>query len=429
MTAGAGQPADPAAARAARKLDQLRALIARVAPGNGFYAPRLQQARLDACLDSLGTFFLRMPFTTKQQLADDQRAHPPYGTNLSEPLERYTRFHRTSGTTSQPMHWLDTDENWAAMLDVWAEVFRASGIGRGDRVMFAFSFGPFIGFWLAFESAAKLGCLCLPGGGLSSAARLRMMLDNRVTALCCTPTYAIRLGQVAREEGLAFSGSALRCIIVGGEPGGSVPAIRAKIREAFPSASVVDHHGMTEIGPATYSDPLEPDVLRLVDDAFLAEVIDPATGEHVEPGGTGELVLTTLHRAASPVLRYRTGDLVVRHEWGDGSFGLRGGIIGRADDMVTIRGVNIYPAAVDQIVRSCEDVAEYQVHISEGKGGLMEMTLTIEPTPDAGDPDRIVRQLGEAFRSTMALRVPVGLAAPGALPRFEMKARRWVRRP
>jgi len=417
---------DARAQRERRKVEQLRALIGRLIPANGLYAPILEQAGVDANLESLDAFYARMPFTTKRQLVEDQQTHPPYGTNLTEPLERYTRFHRTSGTTSKPLHWLDTDASWSAMLDVWDAVFRAAGVGRGDRVLFTFSFGPFIGFWLAFESAVRLGCLCLPGGGLSSVARLRMMIENDVTALCCTPTYAVRLGQVAADEGIDLSRAKLRTIIVGGEPGGSVPATRDRIAAAFPTATVVDHHGMTEVGPCTYSDPDEPDTLRIVDHAFLAEVIDPATGEHVPRSGTGELVLTTLHRAACPLIRYRTGDVVSRREYDDGSFGLAGGIIGRADDMVTIRGVNVYPSAVDQIVRSCPGVDEYQVRLSETPGGLVEMTLRVEPTGEA-DREALVGRLGEAFKASLALRVPIELAEAGALPRFEMKARRWVR--
>ena len=419
---------DPSAQLASAKLDHLRKLIGRLIPANRFYAPILESAGVDASIATLEDFCDRVPFTTKQQLVDDQQAHPPYGTNHTEPLERYTRFHRTSGTTSRPLHWLDTDESWSAMIDVWSAVFRASGVDAADRVLFTFSFGPFIGFWLAFESAARLGCLCLPAGGLSSAARLGMMIDNDVTVLCCTPTYALRLGQVASEEGIDLSQINLRRIVVGGEPGGSVPATRARIEAAFPTATLVDHHGMTEVGPVTYSDPNQPNILRLVDEAFIAEVIDPSTGGHVGPGGAGELVLTTLHRAASPLLRYRTGDIVKRFEFDDGTFGLEGGIVGRADDMVSIRGVNVYPSAVDQIVRSCPGVDEYQVILSETAGGMTELTLRIE-TIDGADSEQTKRRLAEAFKVSLALRVPIRIAEPGSLPRFEMKAKRWIRNP
>src|SRR2546427_5782871 len=173
----------------------LRELCAAILPANRFYAAKLQP-ELVSRLASMKEFCEQVPFTTKAELAADQKAHPPYGTNLTFPLERYTRCHQTSGTAGAPLRWLDTPESWAWLLASWEQVLRAAGIGRSDRICFAFSFGQFIGFWLAFEAALRLGCLCLPSGGLSSAARLRLILDHGATVLCCTPTYAIRLGEV-----------------------------------------------------------------------------------------------------------------------------------------------------------------------------------------------------------------------------------------
>ena len=190
---------------------------------------------------------------------------PPFGTNLTYPLTCYTRFHQTSGTTGQPLRWLDTPASWEAMVENWMDVFRAATIGAADRVYFAFSFGPFIGFWMAFESAERLGCLCLPGGGLSSVARIRAILENAATALCCTPTYAIRLGEVAAEEGIDLAESNVRRIIVAGEPGGSIPATRRHIEQLWPGARVFDHHGMTEVGPVTYECPVVPGVLHVIE--------------------------------------------------------------------------------------------------------------------------------------------------------------------
>ncbi len=420
--------ADSPTDRAAIEREQLALLgplLARLLADNAFYAPRLRGAGFDdRPVESLADFAARCPVLTKQQLADDQAAHPPFGTNRTEPIERYTRYHQTSGTTASPLRWLDTDESWSAMIDVWCEVFGAAGVGPGDRVMFTFSFGPFIGFWLAFESARRLGALCIPGGGLSSAARLAMMIENQATVLCCTPTYALRLGQVAVEQQIDLHAGAISRIIVGGEPGGSVPATREAIETLWPGARVIDHHGMTEVGPATYSDPDDPSLLRLVEPVLLAEVVDPTTLQPVPTGHRGELLLTTLHRAARPALRYRTGDIVERADV-PGRFAMRGGIIGRADEMICVRGVNVYPAAVDQIVRGQPGVAEYRVTVAR-RHGLAELELEIEPAGD-GDPPRLVEQLAERFRAALSLRVPIRVVGPGELPRFEMKAKRWVR--
>src|SRR5437773_1236378 len=195
-------PARPAIASS--QLQQLGRLLAALVPANPFYTKKFSRAGVTARVASLEEFTEQFPFTTKEEVAADQRAAPPYGTNLTFPLERYTRYHQTSGTTGTPLRWLDTPESWEWMVDSWTEIFRAAGARAGDRVYFAFSFGPFIGFWLAFEAAGRLGCLCLPGGGLSSAARLRAILDNDATILCCTPTYGLFLAEVAAEEQIAL---------------------------------------------------------------------------------------------------------------------------------------------------------------------------------------------------------------------------------
>jgi phenylacetate-CoA ligase len=418
------------------QLEQLRTLVAELFPANRFYTRKLQSAGVTFDIGSLDDFSLRFPFTTKQELVEDQLRNPPFGSNLTFPLDRYTRFHQTSGTSGTPLRWLDTPESWDWMLESWMEIFRAAGVGAGDRVFFAFSFGPFIGFWLAFESAARLGCLCLPGGGLSSAARLRVMMDNGATVLCCTPTYAMRLGQVAQEEKIDVSASHVKTIIVAGEPGGSILATRARIETLWAGAQVFDHHGMTEVGPVTYECPARAGVLHVIESAYFAEVINPATGRPVPRGQMGELVLTTLGRTGSPLLRYRTGDLVKpdtshltpdtscacgRHE-----LALEGGILGRVDDMVIVRGVNVYPSAVEEIIRSCEGVAEYQVKLTVEKA-LVEMRVEVEPATNCHDVTALVAQVEKAFDTALALRASVSAVAPGTLPRFEMKAKRWVK--
>ena len=410
------------------QLEQLRSLVAELIPANKFYTQKLQAAGVGFDIASLADFSARFPFTTKAELVSEQLATPPYGTNLTYPLNRYTRFHQTSGTSGKPLRWLDTLESWDAMIESWSEIFRAAEVGTGDRVMFAFSFGPFLGFWLAFESAERLGCLCLPGGGLSSAARLRMMRDNKANVLCCTPTYALRLAEVAAEEKIETRSLGIKTIIVAGEPGGSIPATRAKLESLWPGARICDHHGMTEVGPVTYECPQRPGVLHIIESAYYAEVIDPATSK---PAESGELVLTTLNRTGSPLLRYRTGDLVkcgVRSaECGCGrsELSLVGGILGRVDDMIIVRGVNVYPTAVEQILRGFPEVEEYRVRILK-RNSLVEMQVEIEPNAACRDSSALAARVVLAFETTHSLRVPVSVVAPGTLPRFEMKAMRWT---
>jgi len=418
-------------------LEQLRRLLAALVPANPFYTGKFSRAGVPPTVTRLGEFSEKFPFTTKQELADNQRAQPPYGTNLTFPLERYTRFHQTSGTTGAPLRWLDTPESWNWMVENWTEILRAAGVTLADRVFFAFSFGPFIGFWLAYEAAERIGCLCLPGGGLSSAARLRVMLENDVTVLCCTPTYALRLAEVAAEEKIDLRVARVKTIIVAGESGGSIPAVRARLQGLWHGARIFDHHGMTETGPVTHECPKQPGLLHVLEPAYFAEVIDPVSTEPIAPGQRGELVLTTLGRIGSPLLRYRTGDLVkpvhqsstISHQscaCGRHTLALEGGVLGRTDDMIIVRGVNVFPSAVEDIIRACGDVAEYKVTVSNARS-LTELSVQIEPGPDCADPSALVKRLEKSFEDAFALRVPVNKVPTGTLPRFEMKAKRWVK--
>ncbi len=408
------------------QLERLRLLLGRLRAHNHFYGPRLEAAGLDQNVPSLATYCARMPFTTKEDLVADQAANPPYGTNLTAPIDAYVRLHQTSGTTGAPLRWLDTQSGWSWVLDNWTAVLEAAGVSHEDRVFFPFSFGPFLGFWGAFEASTRMGCLTIPGGGLDTLGRLRVIHDNRVSAVCCTPTYAIRLGEVAADRlpGQVLSG--VRTLIVAGEPGGSVPATRSRLETLWPAAKVFDHHGMTEVGPVSVPNRDHPGLLHVLGGAYLAEILDPSTGTAVARGATGELVLTTLGRTDSPLLRYRTGDLVQESTRDPATLGrpdlaLEGGILARADDMVVVRGVNLFPSAVEQVVLETVGGAEYRVHLDEGNG-LTEVSLDVE-----GD-EREADLLARALRDSLHLRVPVHAVDRGSLPRFELKARRWLRR-
>ncbi|MFQ5653078.1 MAG: phenylacetate--CoA ligase family protein [bacterium] len=413
------------------QLAKLRALLSAIVPGNRFYTSKFQAAGLDPAVPTHQTFRRTLPFTTKRDLVEDQQARPPYGTTLTFPVEQYTRFSLTSGTTGHPIRWLDTPESWAWMVRNKVRVFAVAGLGPGDRVLFPFSFGPFLGFWLAYEAALSLGCLCFPAGGLSSIARLKMILENQVTGLCCTPTYAIRLGGVAREENMDLGQARVKAIFTGGEPGGCVPEITRHIERLWPGARVYDHHGMTETGSVTYACPQRRDVLHVIEASYIAEVIEPETGQPVTPGTVGELVLTNLGRVGSPLLRYRTGDLVRPQPPGPCACGsheiaLKGGILGRLDDMVVIRGVNVYPVAVEKVIRAFDEVMEYRVEVRKVRG-MQELTVVVELVPGHGPDAKRVARLQKALKAALALTLPVTPVPAGTLPRFDMKAKRWVR--
>jgi len=403
---------------------KLAAMLEHVRGRNAFYRRKLDGVRFDAAGDPVDS----LPLTTRAELEQDQGDHPPYGTNLTEPLTRYVRLHQTSGSAGTPLRWLDTAENWEWWKRCWGIIYAAAGVRDDDRFLFPFSFGPFIGFWGAFEAAVALGHLSLAAGGMSTPARLRFMLENAVTVVCCTPTYALRMAEVAAEEGIGLVGSPVRALIVAGEPGGSIVGTRQRIETAW-GARVFDHWGMTEIGPLAFECLENPGGIHLMETDCIPEVIDPQTCVLVPDGESGELVVTNLGRWASPLIRYRTGDQV-RATRGRcpcaRSFARLGCCIReRLDNMLIVRGHNVYPSAIEGIIREFPQAAEFRVR-AETRQALSELVLQIEPASSADAAD-LARRVAEAVRDRLNVRPVVELVAPGSLPRFEMKARRVVR--
>ncbi len=392
-------------------LRKLQAGLAEVLTANAFWRDRLHGVRGWAD-------FERLPLTTKADLLVDQAVHPPFGTNLTYPIDRYVRMHQTSGSSGdRPLRCLDTAESWEWWLRIWADhVYRAAGVKAGDRVFFAFSFGPFIGFWSAFGGAQRLGALCISGGAMTSEQRVRSMLDVGATVLLSTPTYALRLADVANGLGLDLKGSDLRATIHAGEPGASIPATRAAIEEAF-GATCFDHTGMTELGPTGFSCS-QRDGIHLIESEFIFEVLD-ADGH---PAVEGELVATNLGRWGMPLIRYRTGDRVrvSREQCSCGSpfFKLVGGIHGRVDDMFTVRGVNLFPSQVEDIVRRHPEVIEFV--IERRRERQMDEVLLLIEAGDGFSTDRLEADLRQALGVRLVCRV----VEPGTLPRSELKSKR-----
>ena len=409
---------------------QLVQLLEAVIPANPFWTRKLATAGVQrSSIRSLDDLH-RLPFTTKAELAEDQQAHPPYGTNLTFPVTDYSRLHQTSGTTTgRPLRWLDTPASWNWMLDCWSTIYRLLGLRRDDRLCFPFSFGPFLGFWAGFEGAARHGNLCLAAGGMSSEARLKMILENHVTWLGCTPTYALRLAEVAAAQGIDVSKSSVRAVMVAGEPGGSIPSVRARIGDVW-GARVFDHWGMTELGPMATECLDDPESLTVNESACIPEIVDPETGL-TSTDGRGELVITNLGRTGSPVFRYRTGDLVevhpLPHPSGRVWLRLRGGILGRTDDMLIVRGNNVFPSSIEAIVREFPAVAEFRIVVTRHRE-MPHLRLELEPQPGM-DPATLVENVAATIKQRLQFQAEVTLVPCGTLPRFEMKASRLVREP
>src|SRR5256884_7311532 len=228
------------------QLARLQLGLSRILPHNRFYEEKLFKARASSSMDNIDDLS-SFPYTAKQELVADQEFHPLFGSNLTYPLNEYIRLHQTSGTTGRPLKVLDTQESWDWWAECWTSVYQAAGVTRDDIVFLAFSFGPFIGFWSAYEGAKRLGALTVPGGGMDSLQRLRAIQEIGATVLVCTPSYALRLAEVAREHGLDTRASTVRVTIHAGEPGASIPATRQRIEQAW-NARTYDHAGMTEMG-------------------------------------------------------------------------------------------------------------------------------------------------------------------------------------
>lgn len=385
---------------------------------NEFYKEKLKGIQLP--ITSLKDLS-RLPFTTKNELAEDQTLYPPYGRNHSYPESSYIRYHQTSGTTGRPLKVLDTTASWNWWSDCWVEVLKSAGVTNNDRAYLAFSFGPFIGFWAAHEAVQKLGGIAIPGGSMSSEERLNSMLQNNATVLLCTPSYALHLAEVAEKLGLNIKDSTIEKIITAGEAGGSVPSTRFQIENLW-GAKLSDHVGMTEMGAYGYSCKVQKG-LHMNETQFIVEFINPDTLEHAQPGERGELVLTNLGRFGYPMIRYRTGDAVVYQPeacaCGNPYLFLPGGLLGRTDDMVVIRGVNIYPSSIEAIIREFNSVKEFRI-IYYTEQEMNQVKIQIE------SPEEVVPILAQLLRKRIGLRIDVERVEDNSLSRFTMKARRVI---
>lgn len=410
--------------RGLQQLERLSAGIDALLKSNPFYRARLHPV-------TTWDDFERLPLTTKGEITADQHVNPPFGTNLTFPIDHYSRLHQTSGTSgTTPLRWLDTAESWDWWVRIWADhIYRSAGVEPHDRVFFAFSFGPFIGFWSAFSGADRLGALVIPGGAMTTEQRLRTMLELRATVLCSTPTYAIRMAEAAHAAGIDLAASDIRITVHAGEPGASVPATRDLIERSF-GARCFDHTGMTELGPTGVSCDAR-DGVHLFESEFIFEVRDDTGEVHSIPESgtiTGELVATNLGRWGSPLIRYRTGDRVevtrAACECGSPFAKMVGGIRGRVDDMFTVRGVNLYPSQVEDLVRRHPVIGEFCIEVRSVRG-MEEVTILCESQGDDGET--AVSLLANDLRLALGARIECRLVAAGSLPRSDLKSRRLRR--
>lgn len=398
-------------------------MLSSVLESNTFYRTKLNLAGIKRAED-IQTFddYTCLPLTTKTELSSDQTAHPPYGTNLTFDVEHYIRVHQTSGTTGEPLRWLDTQTSWDWFANCWARVYRGAGVTAKDKLFFGFSFGPFIGFWTAHEGARIIGAMSISGGSMSSIQRLQAIQDHQATVLVCTPTYALHLAEVSQHENIDIKNGSIQTTIHAGEPGAGLSATKERIEQAW-GARCYDHAGATEVGAWGF-ECTHQNGMHINEDEFICEVIDPTTGKQTNDG---ELVLTNLGRTGMPVIRYRTGDRVkINTETcacGSIFSRLEGGIIGRIDDAVIIRGVNVYPSAIENVVRGFPEVTEFAVDIYR-RHEMDDMEIRLELSN--GESGTIADAIAQEVRHILGIRAYVQTVPNNTLPRFELKAKRFT---
>jgi phenylacetate-CoA ligase len=397
-------------------LDRLNDLLTFVAAHSEF-----QRARLDGLPLSSLEDLRRLPTTSKDDLLADQAASPPYGTNLTEPLERCTHVHQTSGTSGATLRIPCTAGDWAWWRRCFGGVYEAAGVGPGDRVALAYSFGPYVLFWAAYEGAGERGALVIPLGGMDTVQRLLAIREYAATTVLATPTYALHLARVAEQHGLCDALAPVERVICAGEPGASICATRDRIERAW-GARCLDHAGLTEVGAFTYPC-ADHGGLHLREDEFHVEFLRTDSCEPVPDGEPGELVVTALERRGFPVIRYRTGDVGARAAGGcpaghPGAW-LPRGILGRSDDMVVIRGMNVFPSAIEQLLHETDGVGEYRVTFYSEPAAMDEVKVEVE----LADP-RQARAIQERMRQRLGLRVRIVPIKAGILGAQTGKARR-----
>ena len=416
----------PRKALEALQLTKLRSMLQQIYGPNRFYTEKLDAAGIHP--ESIKTLddLKRLPLTSKSELVQAQSDALPLGSNATFEESAYSRFHQTSGTTGTPLRVLDTPESWDWWGRCWGHVLAGAGLTENDRLFVPFSFGPFIGFWAAVEGARKINALMIPGGGRDSLQRLHLMKELGVTAMCCTPTYALRLAEVARESGFDLSQIPLRTLIHAGEPGANVPATKARIESVW-NAKCFDHAGASEIGAHSFECEVQPNGTHVTESEFIVEVLNPETQEAVPEGEQGELIITNLGRIGYPVIRYRSGDLVVLNQQkcacGRSFARFEGGVLGRADDMVVVRGINVFPSAVENLVRQCDTVEEFRITVSTNRE-MGNLAIELDLSKNA-NPESARKTVDQAIQNELSLRPEISVVPSGSLPRFEMKAKRF----
>lgn len=374
----------------------------------------------------------KVPKLEKSMFREAQGKDPyPYGDMLCVPLENVAVYRQTSGTTGQPVYQADTWLDWESGVEAYCYALYAQGYRNTDRLFLPFGYNVFIAFWTYHYAGEKLGCEVIPGGVLNTEARILKMQELRATAIGATPTYALALADTARRK-LNIDPARDLCVrkmTVAGEPGGSIPATRRRLEEAW-GARVYDQVGSTEAGHWGWECTNQSGI-HVNEAFFLLEIEDLETGEPInKPGKKGKMVVTNLHRMAQPCIRFDSKDVIQwsshRCECGRTFRLLEGGVIGRTDDITKVKGVLFAPTACEEIIRSFPELgSEYQIIVTR-PGNEDEITLKLEINPGCESKvESIKDKLLTQLRLKTNISYNLELHDFGSLPRAEGKAKRF----
>jgi phenylacetate-CoA ligase len=377
-------------------------------------------------IKSFDDFIEKIPTIDKKDLLEAQRLSPPFGDLLTSDMimQRYM----TSGTAGIPMQLAYLDRGQIMTSDSWSSAFWAAGIRPSDTFYFAFNFGTFVGFWTAYWGAINLGGRVIGGGGLTTKDRINQILMLKPTVLLSTPTYALHMIEVAKEIGVDLRDSSIRITYHAGEPGANIPVTRRAIENGF-GAKTYDFYGIGEIHGMAASCELQ-DRLHIFENQCMTVVVD-RDGKVVKEGEVGENVVTSFAQLAQPIIKYRTHDLVEWHEdiceCGRTLAYFKGGILGRTDNMIIIKGVNIYPTALESLLWGISGITEnYEIHVTRDRG-LDSIKIKVEADRELPQYryNEIAEKLKENYRSNIGVNIDIEILQYGSLPRYELKSKRF----
>lgn len=428
----------PPAERSAAALAQLRRQLARCYDVIPFYRRHWDAAGFHPDqVRSWDDFGKRCPVVTKKQLVADQAAHPPFGSYLGIDPADIARVHGSTGTSGTPTLYGVGRDDWERAGEVFALTQWAMGVRPHDLVQFAFPFSLFFGGWGVLYGAEKVGAACFPIGFADTQRHVELLYRLGATVLEATPSYLLHLAEVAEELGFDPAASPLRRAIVGGEPGGSIPPTRARIMERWGLESVCDSGSTSEMFPfCTNSECTEMAGPHLwLDEVWTEIVAADDLNRPLPEGERGAIVYTHLWRTSQPMIRFAPGDAaLLTHDpcaCGRTYPRLPHGILGRLDDMLVVRGVNVYPSAIEHALRELSGLGlEFRILVDR-QGTMDRISVQAETAVGfAGPPADLAARAAEALRYRCQIRIPVELVAPGTFERTTLKARRVIdRRP